>query len=232
VTLLSRTVVTLLALALLPIAPSAAKAPAEHAAAHDWSRSFAVSRAGGFVMGNPSAKVKVVEYGSLTCPHCRHFAQDAVQKFVGQYVRSGRASYEFRPMVLNSTDLAAILVSRCGGPSRFFAMAEMLYATQPTWMARTEDISEADLAKIPDNQIALRLAERAQLFAVAKANGIAPARARACLLDPAAQTRIAQIYQGARDLGVPGTPYFFINGKQAPVWNWQSLQQELQKAGA
>jgi protein-disulfide isomerase len=232
VSLASRALLALLAVALLPIAPIAAKPPVKQAAARDWSQSFAVSPIGGFVMGNPKAKVKVVEYGSLTCPHCRHFAQDAVKKFTAQYVRTGRASYEFRPMVLNSTDLAAVLVARCAGPSRFFPMADTLYATQPTWMARTADVTDADLAKIPDNQIALRMAERAQLFGVARANGVPPARARACLLDSAAQTRVAKIYQSAIDLGVPGTPFFLITGRNAPVWNWATLQQELRKAGA
>lgn len=226
-----RALAALTALTLLPAAAETAKPAARTAPARDWSRSFAVSPIGGFVMGNPQAKLKVVEYGSLTCPHCRHFAQDAVKKFVAQYVRTGRASYEYRPMVLNSTDLAAILIARCGGPSRFFPMAETLYATQPTWTGRTADLTEADLAKIPGDQIALRMAERAQLFAVARANGITPAKARACLLDPKAQTRIAEIYESAISLGVPGTPYFLINGKPARVWDWNSLQQELKAGG-
>jgi len=226
-----RAFVALAVTTLLSPAGEAAKPAAPAAHPRDWSRSFSVSPAGGFVMGNPKAKVKVVEYGSLTCPHCRHFAQDAVKKFVAQYVRSGRASYEFRPMTLNATDLAAILIARCGGPSRFFPMAETLYATQPVWLGRTDGVTDADLAKIPGEQIPLRMAERAQLFGVAQANGIAPARARACLLDSAAQTRVAQIYEGAIDMGIPGTPYFLINGKNAPVWDWATLQQELKKAG-
>ena len=61
------------------------------------------------------------------------------------------------------------------------------------------------------------MAERAGIIPVAQAHGIPVARARACLTDAAAQARIAQIYQGAIDAGVPGTPYFLINGKQAPM---------------
>ena len=183
-------------------------------------------------MGNPKAKVKVIEYGSLTCPHCRHFAQDAVKKFVAQYVRTGRASYEYRPMMLNSVDLAAILLARCAGPSRFFPMAEKLYATQPEWTDRAAALTDADLANIPDNQIALRVAEQAQLIPVAGAFGIPAARARTCLLDTGAQTKIAQMYQAAIDADVPGTPYFLVNGAPARIWDWATLQQELRKAGA
>ncbi|MEO7277642.1 MAG: thioredoxin domain-containing protein [Sphingomicrobium sp.] len=237
-TAVGRALTALVALALVPAISSAARTPSTargHTAARvsprDWSRSFAESGSGGFVTGNPNARLKVVEYGSLTCPHCRHFAQDAVEKFIGRYVRSGKVSYEFRPMVLNATDLAATLLARCGGPSRFFPIAATLYATQPEWTARNESVTEAELAAIPDKLVALRMAERAQLFAVARANGIADKRARACLVDPAAQTRITQIHQDAIDSGVPGTPYFLVNGHKARIWDWSSLQKELGKAG-
>lgn len=228
-TIVRRAFLVMLAMSL--VAPAAAKAPVRPASVRDWSKSFAVSGAGGFVMGNPKAKVKVVEYGSLTCPHCRHFAQDASRKFIAQYVRTGRASYEFRPMVLNAADLAATLVARCGGPSRFFPIADRLYATQPVWTARTEAMTDEQLAAIPEHQVALKMAELAQLFPVARAAGIPEARARACLTSEAQQTKIAEIYQGAIDAGVQGTPTFFFNGKQVPVWDWKSLQQELRKAG-
>ena len=219
--------IALLAVALIQIGPAAAKT----APARDWSEAFAVSSAGGFVMGNPRAKVKLVEYGSLTCPHCRHFAQDAAKPFVNQYVRTGRVSWEFRPMTLNATDLGATLLARCGGPSRFFPIAETLYATQPVWSAKTESVTQEQLDAIPEKLVGLRMAERAGIIPVAQAHGIPVARARACLTDAAAQARIAQIYQGAIDAGVPGTPYFLINGKQAPIWDWKTLQQELRKAG-
>ena len=226
-TIVRRALVALLALALLPLAQATAKP----APARDWSKAFSVSSAGGFVMGNPKAKLKLVEYGSLTCPHCRHFAQDAVKPFVAQYVRTGRVSWEFRPMVLNATDLGATLVARCGGPSRFFPIAETLYATQPAWTAKTESVTQEQLEAIPEKLVGLRMAERAGIIPVARANGIPVARARACLTDEAAQTRITQIYQGAIDAGVPGTPYFLINGNHAPIWDWKTLQQELRKAG-
>lgn len=228
-TIVRRAFLAMIAMAL--IAPAAAKAPARPAAARDWSKSFAVSPAGGFVMGNPKAKLQVVEYGSLTCPHCRHFAQDASRKFIAQYVRTGRASYEFRPMVLNAADLAATLVARCAGPSRFFSIADRLYATQPVWTARTEAMTEEKLAAIPEQQVALKMAEVAQLFPLARAAGLPEAKARACLTSQALQAKMAEMYQSAIDAGVKGTPTFLFNGKQVPVWDWQSLRQELRKAG-
>ena len=56
---------------------------------------FAVTPEGGFRMGDPKAKIAIVEYGSLTCPHCRHFAETAVKPLVDQYVRTGKAVTNF-----------------------------------------------------------------------------------------------------------------------------------------
>ena len=86
------------ALIAVPVAPAAAagKAAPKAAAARDWSRTVAVTPEGGFRMGNPAAHVKVVEYGSLACPHCRHFEETGYRPLVQKYVRTGQVSYEFR----------------------------------------------------------------------------------------------------------------------------------------
>ena len=93
-------------------------------------------------MGNPAAKVKLVEYGSLTCGHCATFAKAGMAPLVGTYVRSGKVSYEYRNFVLNGLDVAATLVARCGGPGRFFPVADTLYATQDQWMGRVSDLTD------------------------------------------------------------------------------------------
>ncbi len=56
-------------------------------------------------MGNPYAKTALVEYGSLACPHCRHFEETGYKPLVQQYVRTGRVSYEFRNFLLNAPDI-------------------------------------------------------------------------------------------------------------------------------
>ena len=124
---------------LAPVAAAAKPAPRP-----DWTRTFAATPEGGFRMGNPKAKVAIVEYASLTCPHCRHFAEDAVKPLIQQYVRTGKASYEYRSYVLNGIDLAATMVARCGGPSRFFPIAEELYARQPSWAGKVDALPKAE----------------------------------------------------------------------------------------
>src|SRR4051812_19274153 len=65
----------------------------------DWSMVVNPTSAGGFMMGNPNAKVKLVEYGSLTCPHCREFDEKGVPALIANYVKQGRVSWEFRNYV-------------------------------------------------------------------------------------------------------------------------------------
>ena len=89
----------------LPLAP-AASAPPRKAAAADWTRTVAMTPAGGFRMGNPAAKATLIEYGSLTCPHCGHFAAEATPE-IRSLVRSGELSFEYRSFVLNAPDVAA-----------------------------------------------------------------------------------------------------------------------------
>src|SRR6476620_1838945 len=57
--------------------------------------------AAGFMMGNPNAKVKLVEIGSLTCPHCKAFDDEGVPTLVDKYLKSGQVSWEFRPYLLH-----------------------------------------------------------------------------------------------------------------------------------
>ncbi|MEA3009283.1 MAG: hypothetical protein QOJ91_975 [Sphingomonadales bacterium] len=208
-------------------APTVAAAPAARPARMDWSRTVVATPEGGFRMGNPAAKVKLVEYGSLTCGHCANFAKAGMASLVGTYVRSGKVSYEYRNFILNGLDVAASLVARCGGPSRFFPVADRLYATQGQWMGRITDLTEAQKAQmnaLPENQRLGRVAELAGLVQIGAQNGIAPASAKRCLSDQAALGRLGKIAEAANAQGVEGTPTFFINGANIGTHTWATLE--------
>lgn len=214
-------------------APRPGKATAPRPAARDWTKAVGETPDGGFRMGNPAAKVAIVEYGSLTCPHCRHFAQTGLTPLLERYVRSGRASYEFRSLILNGIDLAATLVARCSGPAHFFPLSEKLYMTQPAWTGRIEALSEADRKKLesmPQGQMMLEVARITGLIPMAAASGIAPGRAQACLTDKGAANRLVEMYRAAMDRGVRGTPTFLVNGKQIEGIDWSALEPKVRDA--
>ena len=88
----------------------------------DWSMVVNPTPAGGFMMGNPNAKIKLVEFGSMTCPHCAEFDEIGVPALVDKYVKSGQVSWEFRNYVRDPFDLTASLIARCNGAKSFFPL--------------------------------------------------------------------------------------------------------------
>ena len=84
---------------------------------------------GNFVMGNPDAKLKLVEYGSFTCSHCADFAETASPE-IRERVDTGKMSYEFRTYVRDPIDLTTALLARCGGKDVFYPLSEQFFANQ------------------------------------------------------------------------------------------------------
>ncbi len=220
----------------LPMAPAAAaaKAPPKVPAGHDWTKTVAVTPEGGFRMGNPAARVKLVEYGSLICPHCRHFNETGYKPLLQGYVRTGKVSYEFRNMVLNAPDISVSLLTRCSGAARFFPMSEAVYASQPDWEKRLVGMTAADKAaldKMSDQQQLVRYAQVSGLLGIAARFGVTAVRARQCLADPKALDRLLDITRAANGLGINRTPTFAINGKvRDELATWEELEPALKAA--
>jgi protein-disulfide isomerase len=208
-------------------------APAKKAAPADWTRTVVETPQGGFRMGNPAAKVKVVEYGSLTCSHCRDFSK-ASEGPLAAHIKSGKVSFEYRNMVLNIVDMTASLLARCGGPSKFFPLAGRMYATQDQWVGKISGVSQAQQDQLNSLAPGERLASIANiggLTQLAAQAGIPAARARQCLADPAGHKRLGDMYKAATALGIEGTPTFFINGSRVKAHDWSELQPLIKRAG-
>ena len=95
-------------------------------------------------MGNPDAPVKLVEYGSLTCPHCADFAAAGdASRWSRNYVRSGRVSFEYRNFVLNGIDVAATLLARCAAPALSSRWPTALSRPRASGWAGSRGLTEA-----------------------------------------------------------------------------------------
>ncbi len=224
-----RGMVLLVAAALAGTAGAVFAAPTGKAAApsaRDWTRTVAVTPEGGFRMGNPAAPVKLVEYGSLTCSHCADFNAAAKDRIAAQ-VRSGKLSFEFRTFVLNGVDVAATLLAHCAGPERFFPLTETLFRSQGQWLGKAAGLTDAQKAQIqaaPEQQRVGRIADLIGLTQIAASQGVAPARGKQCLADPAALKRIENIHRGGTGLGIQGTPTFLVNGRKVDAADWAGLE--------
>ena len=218
--------------AVLTIAGAAA--PAVGQAQRDWTQTVVATPEGGFRMGNPAARVKLVEYLSLTCPHCAEFAQASEGPLFSNYVRSGRVSVEYRNYILTAPDVAAATLARCATPRAYFAMSQELLRTQRQWTAGMNSLTAAQRTQLRGLQplaLVQRLVPVLGLDRIAARHGLTPAAQRSCLSSQANLDRLEAGVRAASALGVQGTPTFFINGTHAPAHDWSELEPLLRQAG-
>ncbi len=199
----------------------------------DWTTVVATTPEGGFVMGNPNAKVKLVEYGSMTCPHCREFDEAAMTPLTDKYVKSGQVSFEFRNFVRDPYDMAASVIARCAGTSGFFGLTRQLYADQPEWEAKAQSADPAQaqaIAALPVNQQLAEIAKLAGLPQYAAMRGLPLAKSAACLADPNTPTKLVQMQTDviAQFPDFPGTPTFLQNGKMVEIKAGSSVWSQVE----
>ncbi|MEO5973204.1 MAG: thioredoxin domain-containing protein, partial [Sphingomicrobium sp.] len=192
--------------------------------------------AGGFLMGNPNAAVKLVEYGSMTCPHCAEFEETGTKPLLEQYVKTGKVSFEFRNYVRDVADLAASLVARCGGTASFFPLTRALYADQRNWSTRIQSSTpeqQQALSGLPPTQQFGAIAKLAGFPQWAAMRGLPSAKSAACLANEAEINRLVQMNSDATSQypNFPGTPSFTINGELLDkTASWSALEPQLKAA--
>ena len=198
----------------------------------NWADTVTQTADGGFLRGNPAAKVKVVEYGSMTCSHCADFSEKGEPALIDKYVKSGQVSFEFRNFVRDPADMAAALIARCNGATAFFPLTEQLFASQAEWMAKLQEMpadQQAQLQNMTPAQAVGVYAQAAGLVDFARVRGIPAAKAQACVADAAQVQKLVEIGQKAGD--IPGTPAFLINGTLVPnSADWKTLEPAIQQA--
>jgi protein-disulfide isomerase len=145
-------------------------------------------------LGNPEAPVVVIEYFSLTCPHCWRFHRDTYGTFRREFVETGKVRYILRDYPLNLPALDAAKLAHCGGPERYFAFIETLFQQFEQWTS-SGDYVEA-LAKIGE------------------LGGVSETAFKACLNDKELEARIlSTALEGETKYGIASTPSFVVNGK-------------------
>lgn len=210
----------LAALALAAAAPLAA-------APRPWTQVATPVATGSYLIGNPKARVKLVEYVSYTCPHCAHFAAESGTTLKAM-VRSGSTSLEVRNQIHDKVDLAAATLARCAGRSVFPALHDAFFAQQEAWIGRAVDWDRANAQRVsafPQLAQLRAVADGAGLTDIARGAGMTAAAVDACFATDAAlrQTLAAS----AATAKVRGTPAFEINGKLVEGVGWAQLEPML-----
>jgi protein-disulfide isomerase len=142
----------------------------------------------------PADGVPVVEYGSLTCPHCAVFSKETFPLLKKEYIDTGKVRFVFREFARNTLDVAGFVLARCLGDDKAFAADELLFAEQDKW-------AFADKPLDP-------------LIAAMRPAGMTQAQATECLKNQKLADGIVAIAKKANeDIHLTGTPTFVIDGK-------------------
>jgi protein-disulfide isomerase len=200
----------------------------------DWTQTVMKTPEGGFRMGNPEAPVKLVEYGSLSCPHCAEFEEQGGPTLRETYVKSGQVSWEFRTFLLFPTDPGVSLLVNCQSEGAFFPAVEQLYKDQKGWIGRIQAMPQDQLQALgtmPPRESAAIVARAAGLDEFFRQRGMPSAQIDSCLSDPAGLEKISDIQRKGGEAGVNSTPTFMINGKIVEgAANWRGLEPALREA--
>ena len=149
------------------------------------------------VLGNPDAPVTIIEYASLTCPHCAQFHKEVLPELKERYIAPGKVRLIYRDFPLDQTALAAAALAHCAGPERYFSMLDALFETQGNW-ARADDPIAA-------------------LKRLGKLGGLTDEKMNACLADQQLTDGILRArLDGQNQYQIGSTPTFIIDGKAYP----------------
>ncbi|MDE3080435.1 MAG: DsbA family protein [Paracoccaceae bacterium] len=147
-------------------------------------------------IGNPDAKVHVIEYLSFTCPHCEEFHATVWPKIKKNYIDNGKIRFTIREVYFDKYGLWAGMMAQCGGAMRYFGIVDMLYNQQREW-AGTSDPNQAV----------------ANLRKIGLAAGISSADLDKCMTDgKMAQAMVAKFQKDTAADHIEGTPSFVIDG--------------------
>lgn len=213
-------------------APAISHVPAAKPAV-DWTTTFARTPQGGVRMGNPAAPVKLIEYGSRSCPVCGRFAHESGDLRT-KYVASGKVSFEFRDYLVHPQDIGGVVIGQCVSDRNFFAVLDQFFANQDYFNQRADTlkISRVDaISAMPPLQRAKAWSDDVGYTDLVRQAGMPEARIKACFANPQAIPTLARQLDLAKSLGVQGTPSFFINGKRANAVLWSQLEPLLKAAG-
>jgi protein-disulfide isomerase len=147
-------------------------------------------------IGSQDAPNVIVEYASMTCPHCAQFDKVVFPEIKTKYIDTGKVRLIFREFPLDGLAARASMLARCAGPDRYFPMIDVMFQTQPTWVVEGPEALD-------------------HLLQLARQAGFSKEKFDACLADKELFKKIVDERQWAADkFQVDSTPTFFVNGKR------------------
>ena len=153
------------------------------------------AKPGDMVFGSADAPVTVIEYYSLNCPHCAVFHKQIFPALKAEFIDTGQVRFVFRDFPLNWAAVEAAVLTHCAGPERYFAVQDALFASLRQWSS-----AESTLLAVAE---------------VGDSVGVPRAEFKPCVEEGELVKQVIESFEFAnQELGVEGTPTFFINGEK------------------
>lgn len=157
---------------------------------------------GDMVIGKADAPVTIIEYASMTCPHCASFHLETLPKLKSAYIDEGKVKLIFREFPLDQLALRGAMLARCAGAERYFGYVDVLFRQQRAWAGSSDPI--------------------AALQRIARLGGMTEDEFRACMSnEPLAQSIVATRMDGEKKHSITSTPTIIVGDKKsdgAPTW--------------
>jgi protein-disulfide isomerase len=168
---------------------------------------------GDVVFGRADAAVTVIEYASLTCPYCRQFHANAYPRLKRDYIDTGKVRYIIREFPIGRTAGAAAIVTRCAPQGQYLALYGKFLEQQSAWTSQEVR---------PD-----------AIYKIAQQTGMSRETFDTCLANQRIIEGLKLVKERGRELGVVGTPTFFVNGKKASgVLTFEQIKALIEPQGS
>lgn len=199
--------------------------------AGNWNTTV-VEADGAHRIGNPDAKLELIAFVSYTCPHCAHFTTEGEAPLQLAYVGPGRVELQIQPMIRNSADLVATMLTACGDPSKFLRNHTLFMIEQEEWLERYADATKAQRARWESGSQASRrraIASDLGFYRLMESRGYDRVQINRCLAsDDEARALIASSQAASEKYHVRGTPSFVLDGVTlAGTHSWSMLSPQL-----
>lgn len=198
--------------------------------ATNWNGAVAVTDNGSYRLGNPDAPVKLTEYVSYTCPHCAHYQRESDPVLRLTVIPKGQISVTVTNLLRNPIDLTVALLTYCGDPKRFFVRHNAFFATQDTWLAKTDKMSREQEQRWYQGPMIDRMraiASDFDFYATMSAWGMDRAQTDACLGNSAMLNKLKAQQEEVSSLGLDSTPSFTLNGEVLQAHDWSSVSKAI-----
>ncbi len=163
---------------------------------------------GDLIYGDPDAPIEIIEYASLTCPHCANFALTQLPQLKEKYIDTGKVKLVYRNFLMNNVDLAASTVARCRTPEFAKKMHNILFRTQRQWAAGGD----------PAGAIA----------AIARKAGMSRVEFDRCLQNRDMQLHLTKMTKtGSTKYKVNATPTIFVDGDKLDIPSFEKIEEAL-----